>query len=93
MDEERVLAADWLARLRAVASRPQRERLAEGRLMLLWKRRRSPRQVWLVQEEEDEVREDLLVYIQEGDEESRELASALEDRGQQILWASHDLCE
>ena len=51
--------------------------------MLLWKRRRSPRQVQLVQEEEeDEVREDLLVYIQEEDEESWELALALEDRGQ-----------
>ena len=81
MDEERVLAADWLARLRVGAFRSQRERLAEGRLMLLWKRRRSHQQVLLVQEEEDEVREDLLVYIQEGDEESRELASSLEDRG------------
>ena len=82
MDEERVLAADWLARLRAVASRSQRERLAEGRLMLLWKRRRSPRQVRLVQEEEDEVQGDLLVDTQEEDEESQELALAMEDRGQ-----------
>ena len=82
MDEERVLAADWLARLRAVASRSQWERLAEGRLMLLWKKRRSPRQVRLMQEEEDEVREDLLVNTQEEDEESRELAVAPEDRGQ-----------
>ena len=69
MDEERVLAADWLARLRAVASRSQWERLAVGRLMLLWKRRRSPRQVRLMQEEEDEVRGDLLVNIPKGDEE------------------------
>ena len=74
MDGERVLAADWLARLRAVASRSQRERLAEGRLMLLWKRRRSPRQVRLMQEEEDEVRGDLLVNIPKGDEESQERA-------------------
>ena len=69
MDEERVLAADWLARLRAVASRSQQERLAEGRLMLLWKRRRSPRQTRLMQEEEDEVRGDLLVNIPKWDEE------------------------
>ena len=74
MDEERALAVDWLAWLRAVASRSQREQLAEGWLMLLWERRRSPRQVRLVQGEEDKVREDMLVYIQEGDEESRELA-------------------
>ena len=53
MDEERVLAADSLARLRVAASRSQRERLAEGRLMLLWKRRRSPRHMRLMQEEED----------------------------------------
>ena len=33
--------------------------------MLLWKRRRNPRQVRLMQEEEDEV---------QGDEESQELA-------------------
>ena len=82
MDEEQVLAADWLARLRAVALCSQRERLAEGRLMLLWKRRKSPRQVRLVQEEEDEVREDLLVNTQEEDEESQELALAPEDWGQ-----------
>ena len=74
MDEERVLASDWLARLRAAASRSQREQLAEGRLMLLWKRRRSPRQVRLIHEEEDEVRGDLLVNIQKEDEESQELA-------------------
>ena len=75
MDEERVLAADWLARLRAVASRSQRERLAEGWLMLLWKRRRSLRQVRPMQEEEDdEVRGDVLVNIPKGDEESMERA-------------------
>ena len=74
MDEERVLAAEWLAWLRAVASRSQQERLAEGRLLLLWKRRRSPRQVQLMQEEEDEVRGDLLVNIPKGDEESQEWA-------------------
>ena len=68
MDEERVLAADWLPRLRAVTSRSQREWLAEGRLMLLWKRRRSPRQVLLVQEEEDEARGVLLEDTQEEDE-------------------------
>ena len=73
MDEERVLAADWLARLRADASRSQWERLAEGQLMLLWKRR-TPRQVRLMQEEEDKVRGDLLVNIQKEDEESQELA-------------------
>ena len=50
--------------------------------MLLWKRRRSPRQVQLVLEEEDEVRGDLLVDTQEEDEESQELAWTLEDRGQ-----------
>ena len=82
MDEERVLAADWLARLLAVASCSQREQLAEGRLLLLWKRRGSPRQVWLVQEEEDEVQGDLLGDTQEEDEEPQELALALEDRGQ-----------
>ena len=82
MDEERVLAADCLVQLRAAASRSQRERLAEGRLMLLWKRRRNPRQVRLVQEEEGKVREDLLVDTQEEDEGSQELALAPEDRGQ-----------
>ena len=81
MDEERVLTADWLARLRAVASRPQRERLAEERLMLMWKRRRSPRQGRLVQEEEDEAWQDLLVDTQEEDEGSRGLVLALEGRG------------
>ena len=70
MDEERVLAADWPARLRVAASCSQRERLAEGGLMLWWKRRRSPQQVRLMQEEEDEVRGDLLVSIQKEDEES-----------------------
>ena len=82
MDEEQVLAADWLERSQEVASRSQREWLAEGRLMLLWKMRRSPRQVRLAQEEEDEVRGDLLGDTQEEDEESQELALALEDRGQ-----------
>ena len=42
--------------------------------MLFWKRRRSHRQVRLMQEGEDEVRGDLLVNIQKGDEESQELA-------------------
>ena len=75
MDEQRVLAVDWLARLRAAASRSQLEQLAEGRLMLLRKKRRSPRKVWLMQEEEDdEVRGDLLVNIPKGDEESQERA-------------------
>ena len=74
MDKEWVLAADWLARLRAAACCSQRERLVEGWLMLLWKRRRSPRQVRLMQEEEDEVRGDLLVNIQKGNEESQKLA-------------------
>ena len=82
MDEERVLAADWLARLRAVASRSQLERLAEERLMPMQKRRRSPRQGRLVQEEEDEAWQDLLVNTQEEDEESRGLVLALEDQGQ-----------
>ena len=50
--------------------------------MLLWKRRRSPRQVLLVQEEEDEARGDLLGDTQEEDEEAQELALTLEDRGQ-----------
>ena len=67
MDEERVLAADWLAWLRAVASCSQRERLAEERLMLTRKRRRSPRQGRLMQEEEDEAWQDLLVDTQEED--------------------------
>ena len=82
MDEERVLAADWLARLQAVASRSQRERLAEERLMLMRKRRRSPRQGRLVQEEEDEAWQDLPVNTQEEDEESRGLVLALEDQEQ-----------
>ena len=74
VDEERVLASDWLERLRVAASRSERERLAEGQLMLLWKRRRNPRQVRLMQEEENEVQEDLRVNIQTGDEESQEPA-------------------
>ena len=82
MDEERVLAPDWLARLRAIASRSQRERLAEERLMLLRKRRRSPRQGRLMQEEEDEAWQDLLVDTQEEDEGSRWLVLAPEGRGQ-----------
>ena len=65
-----------------VARWDEREQPAERQLMLLWKRRRSPRQVQLVLEEEDEVRGDLLVDTQEEDEESQELAWALEDRGQ-----------
>ena len=81
MDEERVLADDWLARLRAVASRSQRGRLAEERLMLMRKRRRSPRQGRLVQEEEDEAWQDLLVDTQEEDEGSQGLVLALEGRG------------
>ena len=82
MDEERVLAADWLARLRAASSRSQRKRLAEEQLMLLWKRKRNPRQVRLMQEEEDEVQEDLRANIQTEGEGSQELAQALEDQGQ-----------
>ena len=82
MDEERVLAADWLAWLWAVASRSQRERLVEERLMLLRKRRRSPRQGRLMQEEEDEAWQDLLVDTQEEDEGSRGLVLAPEGRGQ-----------
>ena len=83
MGEERVLAADWLARLRAAASRSQWERLAEERLMLLWKRRRNPRQVRLMQEEEeDEVQEDLRADIQMEGEGFQELAEALEEGGQ-----------
>ena len=93
MDEERVLAADWMAWFWAVASCTQRERLAEGRLILVWKRRRSPRQMRLVQKEEDEAQGDLLGDTQEEDEESQELALALEDRGQQILRVSRDLRE
>ena len=82
MDKERVLAADWLAWLRAVASRSQRERLAEERLMLMRKRRRSPRQGRLMQEEENEAWQDLLVDTQEDDEGSRGLVLAPEGRGQ-----------
>ena len=83
MDEERALAADWLAQLRAVASCSQRERLTEVRLLLIRKRRRSPRQGRLVQEEEeDEAWQDLLVYTQEEDEGSRGLVLAPEVRGQ-----------
>ena len=82
MDEERVLAADWLARWRVVASCSQRERLAEERLMLMWKRRRSPRQGRLMQEEEDEAWQDPLVDTQEEDEGSRGLVLAPEGRGQ-----------
>ena len=82
MAEERVLAADWLVRLRAVASRSQRERLAEARLMLLRKRRRSPRQGRLMQEEEDEARQDLPVDTQEEDEGARRLVLAPEGRRQ-----------
>ena len=66
MDEERVLAADWLARMRAVASRFQRERLvpAVERLAQVLKRRMSPRQGRLRQEGEDEVWQGLLVDTQ-----------------------------
>ena len=80
MAEERVLAADWLVRLRAVASRSQREWLAEARLMLLQKRRRSPRQGRLMQEEESETMQDLLVDTQEEDEGARGLVLAPEGR-------------
>ena len=82
MAEERVLAADWLVRWRAVASRSQRERLAEARLMLLQKRRRSPRQGRLMQEEESETMQDLLVDTQEEDEGARGLVLAPEGRVQ-----------
>ena len=82
MAEEQVLAADWLVRLRAVASRSQRERLAEARLMLLQKRSRSPQQGRLMQEEEGEARQDLPVDTQEEDEGARGLVLAPEGRGQ-----------
>ena len=82
MDEERVMAADWLARLQAVASLFQREQLAEERLVLVWKRRRSPWQEQLLQEEEDEVWQDLLVDIQEEGEGPQELVLVPEGRGQ-----------
>ena len=82
MDEKRVLAADWLARLRVVVSRSQRERLAEERLMLMQKRRRSPRQGRLMQEEEDEAWQDQLVDTQEEDEGFRGLVLAPKGRGQ-----------
>ena len=82
MEEERVLAAGWLARLRAVASRSQWERLAEERLMLMRKRRRSPQQGRLMQEEEDEAWQDLRADTQEEDEGSRGLVLAPEGRGQ-----------
>ena len=82
MDEERALAIDWLARLRAVAYCSQRERLAEERLMLMRKKRRSPRHGRLMQEEKDEAWQDLLVDTREEDEGSRGLALAPEGRGQ-----------
>ena len=82
MDEELVLAADWLAQMRAVTSHSQRERLAEEQLTLMRKRRRRPRQGRLMQEEEDEAWQDLLVDTQEEDEGSRGLVLALEGRGQ-----------
>ena len=75
------MAADWLAQLQAVASSSQRERLAAERVMLLWERRRNPRQVRLMQEEEDEVQEDLRANIQMEGEGLHELAQALVDRG------------
>ena len=81
MDEERVLAADWLARLLAAASRSQRKRLAAERVMLLWERRRNPRQARLMQEEENEVQEDLRANIQMEGEGPQELAQALVDWG------------
>ena len=80
MAEERVLAADWLVRLRAVASRSQREQLAEARLMLLQKRRSRPRQGRLMQEEEGEARQDLPVDTQEEDEGAWGLVLAQEGR-------------
>ena len=80
-DEERVLAADRLARLQAAASHSQRERLAAERVMLLWERRRNPRQARLMQEEEDEVQEDLRANIQMDGEGPQELAKALVDQG------------
>ena len=84
MDEERLLAADWLARLRAAASRSQRERLAAERVMLLWERRRNPWQVRLMQEEEEEedkIPENLRANIPMEGEGLQELAQALVGRG------------
>ena len=88
MDEERLLAADWLAQLRAAASCSQRERLAAERVMLLWERRRNSRQVWLMQEEEeeeeeeeDEIPENLRANIPMEDEGLQELSQALVGRG------------
>ena len=53
--------------------------------MLLWFRRRNPRQVRLMQEEEeeeeDEVQEDLRANIQMEGEGLQELAQALVGRG------------
>ena len=82
MDEERLLAADWLARLWAAASRSQQERLAAELVMLLWERRRNPRQVRLMQEEEeDEIPENLRANIPMEGEGLQELAQALVGRG------------
>ena len=49
--------------------------------MLLQERRTNPRQVRLVQEEEDEVQEELRVNIQMEGEGPQELAQALVDQG------------
>ena len=80
MDKKWTLAAEWLARQRGVASRLQRERLAAERVLMLWKRRRNPRQAQLMQEEEDWAPEDLKVDIQKKDEGFQELVRVREDQ-------------
>ena len=87
MDEERFLAADWLVRLRAAASRSQRERLAAERVMLLWERRRNPRQVRLIQEEEEEedgIPENLRTNIPMEGKGLQDMAQALVGRGREF---------
>ena len=80
MDEKRTLAADWLARQRAVASHLPRERLAAEQVLMLWERRRNPRQARLMQEEEDRAPEVLKVDIQKNDEGFQELVRVWGDQ-------------
>ena len=49
--------------------------------MLLWERRKNPRQARLIQEEEEEVQEDLRANIQMEGDGPQELAQALVDQG------------
>ena len=63
-----------------VASRLPRERQAAERVLMLWERRRNPRQARLVQEEEDGAPEVLTEDSQKKDEGFQELVRVREDQ-------------